>query len=123
MKEGADIIGNAMQDYMAGDLEATIRVYSDIAEPDLLPAAYFFRTREQMPLLEKIALELCRGYIADLGAGAGSHSLFLQEKGLEVAAFDISKGACSVMKKRGVKKVTQTNIFELGPERFDTILM
>ncbi|MDB5261412.1 MAG: class SAM-dependent methyltransferase [Adhaeribacter sp.] len=123
MKIGADIIGNALQDFMAGDPEATIRVYSDIAEPDLLTAAYFFRNWEQMPALEKTALEYCRGQVADLGAGAGSHSLFLQQKGLVVTAFDISKGACSVMKKRGVKKVTQTNIFELGPNRYDTILM
>jgi SAM-dependent methyltransferase len=123
MKAGSDIIGHALQDFMAGDQEATIRVYSDISEPDLLPASYFFRNWEQMPELEKIALALCRGKVADLGAGAGSHSLYLQAKGLDVTAFDISRGACSVMKKRGVEKVTQTNIFDLGPDRFDSILM
>ncbi len=123
MKPGADIIGNALQDYMAGEQDATIRVYSDIADPDLLTAAYFFRSPEQMPELEKIALTHCRGKVADLGAGAGSHSLWLQQNGFEVTAFDVSKGACAVMRKRGVQNVVQADVFSLGPDRFDTILM
>ncbi|GEO04631.1 hypothetical protein AAE02nite_22950 [Adhaeribacter aerolatus] len=123
MKSGADIIGHALQDYLAGEQEAIIRVYSDIAEPDVLLAAYFFRSPEQMPELEKIALANCRGKIADLGAGAGSHSLYLQQKGFDITAFDISKGACSVMKKRGVHQVVHSDIFHLGTERFDTVLM
>jgi SAM-dependent methyltransferase len=123
MKFGADIIGHALQDYLAGNPETTMRVYSDIADPDLLPAAYFFRDENQMPALEKMALAQCRGKVADLGAGAGSHSLLLQQAGLEVVAFDISPGACSVMRKRGVQQVVQTDIFHLGPDKFDTILM
>jgi len=123
MKEGADIIGNALKDYMAGDLNATIRVYSDIAEPDTLITAYFFRDYGQMPALEQHALELCYGKIADLGAGAGSHALVLQNQNAAVTAYDISKGACSVMKKRGVKQVCQSSVFQLGSERYDTLLM
>lgn len=123
MKSGADIIGHALQDYLGGEKDASIRVYSDIAEPDVLPASYFFRSLNEMPELEKIALSNCRGKIADLGAGAGSHSLLLQEQGLDVTAFDISKGACSVMKKRGLSQVINTDIFSLGSARFDTILL
>ena len=123
MKSGTDILGLALQDYLAGNQEATIQVYSDIAEPEELTAAYFFRGPEQMPELEKIALANCHGKIADLGAGAGSHSLILQERGFDVTAFDISKGACSVMKNRGVVKVVQKDAFHLGQDRFDTILM
>ncbi|KAA5544888.1 class I SAM-dependent methyltransferase [Adhaeribacter rhizoryzae] len=123
MKPGADIIGHALQDYLAGEQAATIQVYSDIADPEELIAAYFFRSAAQMPELEKIALRHCRGKIADLGAGAGSHSLELQNNGFNVTAFDISKGACAVMRKRGVNNVVQADVFSLGAEQFDTILM
>ena len=34
MQEGADILGNALRDYLNGEEVLPIKVYSDIAEPD-----------------------------------------------------------------------------------------
>ena len=118
-----DVLGKALNDYLAGETNVKLIVHSDITEPEELPAAYFFRDFNDLPELEKMALDLCRGEVADLGAGAGSHSLVLQERNLPVTAFDISVGACAVMHQRGVKQIQNKNIFDLGECQYDTILM
>ena len=60
----------------------------------------------------KKALELCRGNVLDVGCGSGIHSLFLQDKGLNVKAIDISEGAVSVSKQRGVSRVEQRSVLD-----------
>ena len=45
------------------------------------------------PIERLIALVPPRCDILDVGCGAGSHSLYLQEKGFEVTAIDISENA------------------------------
>ena len=119
----ADVLGVALQDQLAKKENVTIAVYSDITETETLDAAYFFRDYAAMPEIEKVALDLCRGEVADLGAGAGSHSLVLQERKINVTAFDVSAGACTVMQQRGIKQVEKKNIFNLGDNQYDTILM
>lgn len=77
-----------------------------------------------MPVIEKKALELARGKILDVGCGSGSHSLYLQNKGsMEVIALDISMGAISVAKKRGVTNVICKSIWDFKDGNFDTILL
>jgi len=76
-----------------------------------------------MPELEKKALHLCSGKILDIGAGSGSHSLYLQENGEDVTALDIKQGFVDVMKKRGVKNVICSDIFDYKGQGFDTLLM
>jgi len=118
-----DIVGKALLDYLSGNQNAKLEVYSDISEDDQIPVKHFFRIRDEMPELEQKALDLCKGKVLDVGAAAGCHSLILQEKGLQVIAIDISAGAVEVMKKRGVKDVEQQDFFNLSNQKFDTILM
>ncbi len=118
-----DIVGHALLDYLSGNENAKMDVFSDISEPDEISVKHFFRTWDEMPGLEKKALELCKGKVLDVGAAAGCHSLVLQEKGLQVKALDISAGAVDVMKKRSVKNVEQQDFFTLSDEKFDTLLM
>jgi len=66
---------------------------------------------------------LCRGKVLDIGAGAGPHSLALQERGLEVTAIDISPHACEIMRKRGIKNIKCSTVYELKEKKFDTILL
>ena len=123
MSTTTDVIGKALLDYLAGEKDAALAVYSDIAEKEILDANYFFRDYAAMPELEKSALNLCLGDVADLGAGAGSHSLVLQNNNMDITAFDLSEGACAVMKFRGIKQVEHKDIFNLGVSQYDTILM
>jgi SAM-dependent methyltransferase len=118
-----DPIGVALQDYMQGDKTAEIIVASNLTDNDVIPVNYLFRNWEEMPLIEQEALDNCTGKILDVGAGAGSHSLILQERGADVTALDISEGAIRVLKARGIKQVKQANIFDLKDSTFDTLLM
>ena len=118
-----DVLGAALLDYLQGEKDAVVTVHSDLTDPEELAAAQFYRDYEDMPALEQEALKLCRGKVADLGAGAGSHALVLQQRNLEVTAYDISPGACQAMKSRGVQQVVLADINHLGDETYDTILM
>lgn len=123
MNQTSDIFGQCCKDYLSGDLGAKIIVHSDLAETEELTASYLFRSFRDMPIHEKKAMGLSRGKILDVGACAGSHSIYLQDLGYDVTAIDISQGCCEVMKKRGVKKVINGDIFKLITGKFDTILL
>jgi SAM-dependent methyltransferase len=118
-----DPIGTALQDFMLGKADTDIIVESNITEDDILPVNYLFRNKDAMPQMELTALKACKGKVLEIGAGAGNHSLMLQEDGMEVTALDISDGAVTVMKARGVKQVVQANIYDLKDITFDTLLM
>jgi SAM-dependent methyltransferase len=118
-----DLFGNALIDYYNGNYSEDIITATNISEDDELPLPYLFRSFAEMPQLEQRALKECSGKVLDVGCGAGSHSLWLQEKGLQVKAIDISAGAIKVAKARGVQKATQANILDISEENFDTILL
>ncbi len=119
-----DPMGSAMIDYLTGDHDENIIVMSDISEDDLIPVDYLFRDFDQMPEIEQKALTMCNGSVLDVGAGSGSHSLFLQNKGMDVTALDISPNACSCCRQRGVRNVINSDIMTfLSEKRYDTILL
>jgi cyclopropane fatty-acyl-phospholipid synthase-like methyltransferase len=89
-----------------------------------MDVAYLFRSYKEMPKLEKKALQLSKGKVLDVGCGAGSHSLYLQnDKNLEVTSIDISENAIQSCQLRGLKNAKVQNILDLGNEKFDTILL
>ncbi len=117
-----DVFGIAFRDYMAGNRDGVIRVHSNIAEPEDLPVAYFFRSWDAMPEWEKTMMNQAAGHVMDVGAGAGSHALELQKRGVPVDAVDVSRGAAEVMRKRGVKHVYCADFFDIQFNHYDTIL-
>ena len=117
-----DLFGNALIDYQNGNYTEDLKTSTSISDEDVLPLPYLFRGFKDMPKLEQSALKLCKGSVLDVGCCAGSHSLYLQEKGIKVKAIDISKGAIEVSKKRGVLKAEILNILD-ETETFDTILL
>ncbi len=123
LKKHHDPIGQAVWDYLNGETGSNILVKTDIAEDEYLTPSYFFRSYEQMPVQEKEALRRCRGKILDVGAGAGAHSLWLQENGFEVDSLDISPLSCETMKKRGIRNVLLQDIYSLTDRKYDTILL
>lgn len=117
-----DIFGRAFHDYMAGKTDGVILVETSLSEIDELPVSYFFRPFTEMPEWEKLVMEKCRGRVLDVGAGAGSHALELQNRGMQVCAVDISPGAVEIMRRRGVADARCADFFYLKEDGFDTIL-
>ena len=117
-----DILGTALLDYYHDNYSEDIITESTISEPDEMPLPYLFRNFKEMPKIEQKALQLANGRTLDVGCGAGNHALYLQEKGIEIDAIDISKGAIEVSKLRGVKNSSQQNLFDIT-QQYDTILL
>lgn len=99
-----------------------LRVFSPIFEEDEIPLTTLFRSYEDMPEIERKALDMAKGRILDVGAASGCHSLVLQERGMDVTAIDISPLSVETMKERGVKKVLEQDFFTLEGQ-YDTIRM
>lgn len=119
----ADVFGMALMDYHQGNYTEDIITHSSLDEEDTIPLPYLFRDYGKMPPLEKKALALAKGKVLDIGCGAGSHSLYLQKKGLEVTALDHSAGAIMVCQERGVKSTVNSAILSYTDEKFDTLLL
>jgi methylase of polypeptide subunit release factors len=117
-----DLFGKALLDYQSGNYTEDLITRSSVSGEDILPLSYLFRTYKEMPALEQKALDLSYGKILDIGCGSGSHSLYLQNKGLEVMAVDLSEGAVETCKLRGIKNAENINILDLKNTKFDTIL-
>ncbi|WP_103071183.1 class I SAM-dependent methyltransferase [Aquimarina sediminis] len=118
-----DIFGEAIKDFHNQKYTEDIIVQANDFEDDHIPIPYLFRAYPDMPDIEQKALDVSFGKVLDVGCGAGSHSLFLQNKRhLDVTALDISKGAIEVCKKRGLKHAFTQNVFDHNSSTYDTIL-
>ena len=119
-----DLMGQAIWDYYHHNTADDLLTETSISEIDELPVEYFFRAFDTMNLIEQKALALSSGKVLDIGAGAGSHSLYLQnEKGLEVLALDNSPKSIEICQLRGVKNTIISDIRHFESETFDTILL
>jgi len=119
-----DLFGKAILDYQTNNAPEDLITETSISEPDEMRVAYLFRDFKEMPKLEQKALQLAKGKILDVGCGAGSHALYLQEKGLDVTAIDISENAIKACELRGVQNCKISNVLDLdASEKFDTILL
>ncbi len=118
-----DPLGRAVADFHRTGRRRRIKVHSSITRPDVIPVEYLFRTYDDWPAREQLALRHCRGHVLDVGAGAGAHSLALQQRGLAVTAIDTSPGAVATMQARGVQAARRQNLYDLRGETFDTVLL
>ena len=117
-----DPMGQAIYNYFHHKDDTSVKVDTNITEGEELPVSYLFRSFDEMPLLEKEALGLVKGTVLDVGAGAGAHSVYLQEKGFDVTSIDVSSLSCEVMKSRELLKVSCSDIWTLKPQVFDSVL-
>ncbi len=122
-KTDPDIMGMAMLDYHYGRQQEDITSYSSIAGKDKLPLKHLFRSFDEMPKLEQLALKRTKGKTLDVGCGSGIHTLYLQQQNIAVEAIDISKGAVEVCKLRGIKNARCISLYKLKEKKYDTILL
>ncbi len=126
----SDPMGRAILDFQRMGKSGRLSVLSSMFDDDEMPVAHLFRKFSEMPPLEQKALRLACGRVLDVGAGAGCHTLALQQmaektgKPLSVKAIDISPLSCEAMRYRGCNDVACLNLFDPSfNETFDTILM
>ncbi len=119
-----DLFGEILKD-CNNNGEAEFIYRRDDGYSDRLKASTFFTTRGALPAHHRCLLNHAVGPVLDIAAGAGRHSLPLQESGMQVTAIDSSAGAVEVMKKRGVADVRLMGVKELdfAPKSFNTILL
>ena len=115
-------MGNAIADYWKNGTTGRLSVFSPMFEEDEIPVKTLFREEDEMPEIERKALEMVKGRTLDVGAGAGCHSLILQKRGFDVTAIDISPLSVETMRARGVKKAFEQDFYALDG-RYDTVLM
>lgn len=122
MNSKKDPIGQAILDFAQSGKSQQIVVASDLCEDDVIDSAYLFRTWKELPQIEKIAINRCEGSILDIGAGAGSHSKILKEKGFAVTALEPSSGAIQHMNAVGITTIQDT-IQNHKDQSYDTLLL
>lgn len=118
-----DLFGKAILDFQTNNSPENLITETNISEADEMRVDYLFRSFNEMPKLEKKALQLCKGKVLDVGCGAGSHSLYLQKKGFEVTAIDISENAIKACQLRGLKIARVQNVLDIENEKFDAIIL
>lgn len=119
-----DLFGKAIFDFYTKNSPEDIITETSISEEDEMSVEYLFRSYNEMPKIEQKALQLAQGKTLDVGCGAGSHALSLQnERNLDVTAIDISEKAIETTVLRGVKNAEVKNILDFEGEKFDTILV
>ncbi len=115
-------MGQAILEYYHGERDKELFIGSSVEDEGPMDAAHFFRSEKKLPELEKIALDNCVDKVLDVGAGAGCHSLILQERGFEVYPIELSSGAYETMQLRKIQNARLIDFFDLEQENYDTIL-
>ncbi len=121
--EPRDVLGNAWLDYWQHQPAAPLLLHPSYGPTEEMPIDYFFRDADGFPPLEQYALDLCQGQVLDVGAGVGSHALFLQQQGLAVITLEVSPAGVQIQQARGVKRALQTDYRHYQQGGFDTVLL
>ena len=112
-----------MAAHAGGETDAELRLRSSLGEDEALPVGFFFRTPDELMDFERYALDLCRGRVLDLGAGAGPHTLALQSLGRRVVAVEGSAAVARLLRARGASSVVHADFRYWSRPGFDTVLM
>jgi SAM-dependent methyltransferase len=119
-----DLFGKAILDYQTNSSPENIITSTSISDEDEMEVAYLFRSFNEMPTLEQKALQLTKGRTLEVGCGAGSHGLYLQnERNIDVHSIDISENAIAACTLRGLKNTQVIDVLNIENEKYDTILL
>jgi len=124
MKPDEDAFGQLLWSLHNGS-EVFEIIERDDCYVEAMGAKGYFSGYEDWPQIEQKAMEFVKGRVLDVGCGAGRHSRYLQEKGLDVTGIDVSPLAIKVCRLRGLRKVKHMKVEDIDfkPNAFDTIIM
>ncbi|MEN9876140.1 MAG: hypothetical protein RLZZ529_1137 [Bacteroidota bacterium] len=119
-----DLFGKAILDFQTNSSPENMITSTSISDEDEMEVAYLFRSFAEMPTLEQKALQLTKGRTLEVGCGAGSHGLYLQNKrNIDVHSIDISENAIQACSLRGLKNTQVIDVLNIENEKYDTILL
>jgi len=119
-----NVFDRAVLDYFQRKSKGKLFIHNTYGEPDEMPLEVYFRSENELSDLETFALSFCEGRILDIGAGMGSLTLILQEKGYTIDALEVSATFCSIMQQRGVDNILHNDFMEGDLSgQYDTLLM
>jgi SAM-dependent methyltransferase len=119
-----DLFGKAILDFQTNTSPENMITSTSISDDDEMEVAYLFRSFTEMPTLEQKALQLTKGRTLEVGCGAGSHGLYLQnERNIDVHSIDISENAIAACTLRGLKNTKVIDVLNIENEKYDTILL
>lgn len=115
------VLGQALWAYYRQDETTPLIVECDRAADEEMKRQQFFLPFADMTELDRMALELAHGSVLDIGAGAGRHSLALQERGIHCTALEADSDCAALCRERGVNAVENRLWQEYAPGGvFDT---
>lgn len=123
LKNNQDLSGKALYDFFKKQCNSPLFLDTSYGDTEIVPLELFLKSPHQFTQLELFAIELCKGKILDVGAGSGSHSLFLQQKGKNITGLEVSKYSVQLMKERGIQNIINSDIFTYKGKQFDTLLL
>jgi len=123
LDESKDVYGRALYDYYKTGKSKKLQLYTSYGKKEVMPVDWFFRDENDFPKLEWQALQACRGKILDMGAGVGSHAVFLVNQGKEVHTLDTSPFCARIMQQRGLPVVFHQDLWAPLNQKYDTLLM
>ena len=118
----SDAFGHALMDHLNGCAGHELIERSDgYVAVSAGTETYFAEPSDH----QRVVVEHAVGRVLDIGCGAGRHTLYLQERGLEVTGIDVSPLAIEVCRRRGVRDPRLLSIEEVDASLglFDTVLM
>ena len=113
----------ALRDCIERDVDARYEMVCDDGSITRYAARHYLAFDAHECPLHAMAMATAEGWIWDLGAGAGRHSLILQHLGNDVLAIDRSPTCIELMRGRGVEHTACCTIQELFYGQADTLLL
>lgn len=109
----ADPLGRAMLDCQRGGRRGTL-VYRDgeATEPHDIEGTYFAEPGDWSADWRR-RLDALEGPVLDVGCGAGTDAAWLESRGRDVVAIDVSPHAVQTARERGLNDVREMDMFDL----------
>lgn len=120
-----DAFGAALEDYHHNGADMAGQAYFERSDGLIVPESigiYFAEHSTWNPVLAAL-VETADEPVLDVGCGAGKHSLHLQGSGMDVTGLDISPGAITVSRARGLRQAVLGDLWVDLSRNHATVLM
>lgn len=116
------LMDQAIRRYRDGSLNVAFELLRSDGHIEVFPV-HRMSDWQDLDIVERIAINRCKGSVLDVGAGMGRHARNLVERGLDVTALDISEQCVHYLNEIGIANAHTLDARFLPQARYDTVLM